>query len=106
MHKVYHYNKTSCNSLESRAASNNLEESTYGVVFVSCGGAKPAQSSRNFFSCKMDPFYLHDGPGQKVLNYTQNPIAVMKWLIQLFSCEGDWILDGLSGAGMYIGENI
>ena len=37
----------------------------------------------------------------KVLNYKQKPIAVMKWL---FSCEGDWILDGLSGAGMYIDE--
>ena len=50
--------------LESRAALNNLEESTYGVFFfVSCGGAKPAQSSRNFFSCKMNPFNLRNGPG-------------------------------------------
>ena len=79
---------------------NGLEESTYGVVFVSCGGAKPAQSSRNFFSCEKDPFYLHDGPGQKVLNSTQKPLAVMGWLVQLFSRQGDWVLDGLSGTGV------
>lgn len=88
--------------LESRAGRSTLEESTYGVVFVTSGGAKPVQSSRNFFSCKMDPLYLHDG---KVLNYTQKPVLVMKWLIELFSCEGDWILDGLSGTGMCMCDN-
>ena len=83
--------------------STGPEESTFGVILVSCGGAKPTQSSTNFFSCEKDPFYLHNGPGQKVLNYTQKPLAVMKWLVQLFSCEGDWVLDGLSGTGMLLG---
>ena len=46
-----------------------------------------------------DPFYLHDGSGQKVLNHTQKPVLALKWLVQLFSCEGDWVFDGLSGAG-------
>ena len=79
---------------------NVLEESTYGVIFVSCGGARPAQRSRNFFSCEKDPFYLHDGPGQKVLNSTQKPLEMMDWLVKLFSCQGDWVLDGLSGTGV------
>ena len=63
----------------------------YGVVFVSCGGVKPAQSSRNFSSCEKDS-YLHDGPGQL------NPEAFS--CVQLFSCQGDRVLDGLRGTGV------
>ena len=74
----------------------SLEESACGVVFVTCGGAKPTVAAKNFYSCKMDSFYLHDG---KVLNPSQKPLSAFKWLIGLFSSDGDWILDSLSGAG-------
>ena len=39
---------------------------------------------------------------KKVLNHSQKPLAVMKWIITLYTNPEDWILDGLSGTGICV----
>lgn len=75
-----------------------LEESVHGIVFLCCGGSKPLHCSQNFFTCKRDPFYMDEQ--KRVLNTSQKPLAVMEWIITLYSNPEDWILDGLSGTGL------
>ena len=54
----------------------------------------------NCFVCEKDLVYC--GTNQKPLSQMQKPVKFFGTLVQLYSTEGDWILDGLSGPGMYM----
>ena len=75
-----------------------LEYVAYGIVFLFKGGATPNVNTSNVFICDKDSPYL-DETTKQPLYPTQKPVNFITQLIDLFTIEGDWILDGLGGIG-------
>jgi len=70
-----------------------------GFGLVICRSGEPPEPHTNFFSVEDDVPIL-DEAGKQV-NVFQKPMELMEKLVHLFTTPGDWVLDGLSGTGMY-----
>ena len=62
------------------------------------GILSPLPEYHSNFEFDMDP-YLMDDATKKPINYGQKPVDLMTEILSLYSSEGDWVLDGLSGTG-------
>ena len=79
-----------------------LTETTYGMAIVRSGDSTPLDKSpqNNCFVCEKDPVYYDSN--QKPLSLMQKPVKFFGTLVELYSTEGDWILDGYSGTGLFL----
>ena len=60
------------------------------------GISSPQPEYHSNFKFDMDPYLVDDATKTPVSN-GQNPVDLLT--DSLFSCEGDWVLDALSGTG-------
>ena len=79
--------------------TNRLDETAIGLIISRMGVLSPLPEYHSNFEFDMDPFLVDDAT-KKPVNYGQKPVDLMTEILSLYSSEGDWIFDGLSGTGM------
>lgn len=71
---------------------------------VICHNGSPlalSEGQDNYFIHSMDPFVVDEATNHIVYE-GQKPLGLFVKLVQLYSCEGDWIYYAPSGVGKYL----
>lgn len=80
-----------------------LREAANGMVIVRSGNLSPlSRPQDNHFVFEQDPIILNETTN-KPLYSLQKPVQFLASIINLYSIQGDWILDGHCGTGTYAG---
>ena len=83
-------------------SSSGLLETTCGMVIIRSGYPAPlAAPCDNCFGYEKDPLILNEVTSKPLYTF-QKPAQFLTTIMNLYSIQGEWILDGHCGTGKYM----